>query len=44
MTDAFRTAWVIGASSGIGRELTKIIVDDGVTVMVSARRAEALWS
>jgi NAD(P)-dependent dehydrogenase (short-subunit alcohol dehydrogenase family) len=42
MTNAFRTAWVIGASSGIGRELTKILVGDGVTVTASARRAEAL--
>jgi NAD(P)-dependent dehydrogenase (short-subunit alcohol dehydrogenase family) len=42
MTDAFRTAWVIGASSGIGRELSKILAGEGITVTVSARRAGAL--
>jgi short-subunit dehydrogenase len=42
MSEPFRTAWVIGASSGIGRELSKLLAGEGVTVTVSARRAGAL--
>lgn len=35
-------AWVIGASSGIGRETALALADDGYTVAVSARSGEAL--
>jgi len=35
-------AWVIGASSGIGREVSRLLAADGYTVVASARSAEAL--
>lgn len=42
MTLPWRNAWVIGASSGIGREVALRLARAGVTVIVSARSAEAL--
>lgn len=42
MNDVFRTAWIIGASSGIGRHLAEIMVRDGIKVTASARRDDAL--
>jgi short-subunit dehydrogenase len=42
MTEPFHTAWVRGSSSGIGRELSRLLAGEGVTVTVSARRAGAL--
>lgn len=39
---AAKTAWIIGASSGIGRALALRLVRDGYRVAVSARRREAL--
>jgi NAD(P)-dependent dehydrogenase (short-subunit alcohol dehydrogenase family) len=38
----FHTAWIIGASSGIGRALARIMADDGTKVTVSARRKAEL--
>lgn len=43
MTHA-RTAWIIGASSGIGRELARELAGRGWRVIVSARNADALAS
>lgn len=40
----FHTAWIIGASSGIGRALAKIMADEEIKVTVSARRAADLSS
>ena len=37
-----KTAWVIGASSGIGRELAIALVERGYRVAVSARGADKL--
>ena len=42
MRETWRTAWITGASSGIGRELALALAARGVTVAVSARRAESL--
>ena len=42
MSIPFRSAWIIGASSGIGRELAKIMSKVGVDITVSARRAKEL--
>jgi len=38
----WRTAWITGASSGIGRELALTLAGRGVKVAASARSAEAL--
>ena len=38
----FRKAWVVGASTGIGRALTLELAKHGVDVVVSARSADAL--
>lgn len=38
----FQTAWIIGASTGIGAELAKRLVADGCRVAVSARGADRL--
>ncbi len=42
MTTPWKTAWVTGASTGIGRELALKLAADGVRVAVSARSAEKL--
>ena len=42
MTPDFRTAWIIGASSGIGRCLTETFARAGITVTASARNEQAL--
>ncbi len=39
-----RKAIIIGASSGIGREVTKLLIADGWTVGIAARRKENLES
>lgn len=39
---AWATAWVIGASSGLGREIARQLAAGGVRVAASARRAEEL--
>ncbi|TCT09303.1 short-subunit dehydrogenase [Tepidamorphus gemmatus] len=39
---AWTTAWVIGASSGLGREIARQLAARGVSVAASARRADAL--
>jgi len=40
--EAGKTAWIVGASSGIGRAVAKALADRGLRVFASARRAEAL--
>ena len=42
MTAAWKTAWVTGASTGIGRELALKLAAGGTQVAVSARSAEKL--
>jgi NAD(P)-dependent dehydrogenase (short-subunit alcohol dehydrogenase family) len=42
MSDGFRTAWIIGASSGIGRSLAETLANDGIAVTASARSEDAL--
>lgn len=42
MTRPWRTAWITGASSGIGRALSIALAREGVLVAASARSAEAL--
>jgi 3-oxoacyl-[acyl-carrier protein] reductase len=37
-----RTAVVTGAATGIGREIAARFVDDGMTVVITGRRAELL--
>ncbi len=37
-----KTAWVIGASSGIGKELAQQLADSGARVILSARNIESL--
>ncbi|MCB1549355.1 MAG: SDR family NAD(P)-dependent oxidoreductase [Hyphomicrobiaceae bacterium] len=41
-SDTWRTVWVTGASSGLGRELALQLARDGCQVAVSARSADAL--
>jgi short-subunit dehydrogenase len=38
----WRTAWIVGASSGIGAEIAKLLAAQGVTVAASARSIEKL--
>ena len=42
MTTPWKTAWITGASTGIGRELAIKLAADGVHVAASARSAEKL--
>lgn len=42
MTAPWKTAWVTGASTGIGRELALKLAADGLRVAVSARSSEKL--
>src|SRR5437870_2856256 len=42
MTAQWRTAWITGASTGIGRELAIALVRRGVKVAASARSADKL--
>lgn len=42
MIDGIRTAWISGASSGIGAELAEKLAARGVEVILSARRRDAL--
>jgi short-subunit dehydrogenase len=42
MAKTWRTAWITGASSGIGRELAKVLAARGVKVAASARSADKL--
>ncbi len=42
MTTPWRTAWITGASSGLGRELALRLAHEGVRVAVSARSAGKL--
>lgn len=44
MTNLTKKAVVVGASSGIGREVAKILIEQGWTVGVAARRTELLQS
>jgi short-subunit dehydrogenase len=44
MSRSFGSAWVIGASSGIGRDLALILAREGTSVFASARRQAALDS
>ena len=37
-----KVVWIVGASSGIGSELTMNMVKSGATVVISARRADLL--
>ena len=39
-----KNAVVFGATSGIGRELSKLLVNDGYTVMITGRRKDRLES
>ncbi|WP_350333609.1 SDR family NAD(P)-dependent oxidoreductase [Coralliovum pocilloporae] len=43
-TMPWSTVWVIGASSGIGEAFARHCHRNGLSVIVSARRADALWS
>jgi len=42
--ESVKTAWIIGASSGIGRGLAEALSAHGYTVVASARRADVLQS
>ncbi|MEZ5922902.1 MAG: SDR family NAD(P)-dependent oxidoreductase [Hyphomicrobiaceae bacterium] len=42
MTSPWKSAWITGASTGIGRELATQLARDGVRVAASARTAERL--
>ena len=42
MTLPWRIVWITGASTGIGAEVAKQLAAQGITVAVSARKAEAL--
>lgn len=42
MTKTWNTAWITGASSGLGREIALELAREGTTVAVSARREEDL--
>jgi NADP-dependent 3-hydroxy acid dehydrogenase YdfG len=42
MSGSWKTAWITGASSGIGRELALKLARDGVRVAASARSADRL--
>lgn len=42
MPASWKTTWITGASTGIGRELALLLAADGVTVAVSARSTEKL--
>ena len=42
MTLRWKTAWITGASSGIGRELALLLASQGVQVAASARSADKL--
>jgi short-subunit dehydrogenase len=42
MTERWRTAWITGASTGIGRSLALLLAGQGVAVAASARSADKL--
>ena len=37
-----KVAWITGGGTGIGKELTKLLADDGWTIIISGRRLNKL--
>jgi NAD(P)-dependent dehydrogenase (short-subunit alcohol dehydrogenase family) len=43
VTQTWKTAWIVGGSTGIGREIARQLQSSGVSVAISSRRPPEYW-